>query len=62
MKSLHELVSKKWWFVLFNVGTLLALAVSGRLSSLDSAVTSLIALLIVNGTAVISARSFPNWK
>jgi len=58
MKSLHELVSKKWWFVLFNVGTLLALGVTGRLSSLQSAIVSLIALLIVNGIALFRPGAF----
>ncbi len=63
MKSFHEIISRKWWFILFNLGTLLALALSGRLtSSVESAIASLIALLVVNGIAVISARNFPNWK
>jgi len=63
MKRLHELVSKKQWFILFNVGTLIALALAGRLTaSWESLVTSLIALLIMNGVAAISARNFPEWK
>jgi hypothetical protein len=63
MKSLHELVSKRQWFILFDVGTLVALAVTGRLtSSRQSLLTSLIALLIMNGVAAISARNFPEWK
>jgi hypothetical protein len=63
MKKLHEVVSKKQWFILFNAGTLIALAVSGRLTtSRESVVTSLIALLIINVIAAISARNFPDWK
>jgi hypothetical protein len=63
MRRFHEVISKKWWFVLFNLGTLVALALSGRLtSSLESAIASLIALLIVNGIAAVSARNFPNWR
>jgi hypothetical protein len=63
MRKLHEVVSKKQWFILFNAGTLIALAVSGRLTaSRESLVTSLIALLIINLIAAISARNFPDWK
>jgi hypothetical protein len=63
MRKLHEVVSKKQWFILFNAGTLIALAVSGRLTaSGESLVTSLIALLIINVIAAISARNFPDWK
>jgi len=63
MRKLHEVVSKKQWFILFNGGTLIALAVSGHLTaSGESLVTSLIALLIINVIAAISARNFPDWK
>jgi hypothetical protein len=63
MKSFHEIVSKKWWFILLNLGTLLVLALSGRVtSSLESPIASLIALLVMNEIAAISARNFPNWK
>ncbi len=63
MRKLHEVVSKKQWFILFNGGTLIALAVSGRLTASGvSLVTSLIALLIINVIAAISARNFPDWK
>lgn len=63
MKRLHELVTKKQWFILFNAGTLIALAVTGRLSSsLKSLVASVVALLIMNAVAAISARNYPEWK
>jgi len=63
MRKLHEVVSKKQWFILFNAGTLIALAVSGRLTaSGESLVTSLIALLIINVIAAISARNVPDLK
>lgn len=63
MKSFHEWVSKKQWFILFNVVAVIALAVTGRLEwSTESLVTSLIALLAVNVVAAISARNFPEWK
>lgn len=63
MKRFHELVSKKQWFVLFNVVGVIALVLTGRLKwSTESLVTSLIALLVVNVVAAISARNFPEWK
>ncbi len=63
MKNLRDLVSKKQFFVLFNVVSVIALAVTGRLKwSAESLVTSLIALLVMNGVAAISAKNFPEWK
>jgi len=63
MRKLHELVSKKQWFILFNVASVIALAVTGRLKwSTESLVTSLIVLLVMNGVAAISAKNFPEWK
>ncbi len=63
MRKLHELVSKKQWFILFNVASVIALAVTGRLKwSKESLVTSLIVLLVMNGVAAISAKNFPEWK
>jgi hypothetical protein len=59
----HQLLTKKQWFILFNVGTITTLILSGRLKwSLESVVTSAIAFLAVNFVAAISARHFPNWK
>jgi hypothetical protein len=63
MKKLHEVVTRKQWFVLFNVVTIAALALTGRLSlSKGNLFPSLLALLVVNGVAAISARNFPDWK
>jgi hypothetical protein len=63
MRKLHELVSKKQWFILFNVVSVIALVVTGRLKwSAESLVTSLIVLLVMNGVAAISAKNFPEWK
>ncbi len=59
----HQLLTKKQWFILFNLGTIAALLLTGRLKwSLESVITSVIALLVVNFVAVISVRHFPNWK
>ena len=59
----HQLLTKKQWFILFNVGAVAALLVSGRLKwSIESVITSAIALLAINFVAALSARNFPNWK
>jgi hypothetical protein len=63
MKSFHELVSKKQWFIIFNTVAVIALVVTGRLKwSTESLVTSLLALLAVNIIAALSTRNFPEWK
>jgi hypothetical protein len=63
MKKLHELISKKQWFILFNLVSIVALVLTGRLKwSAKSLVTSLIVLLVMNGVAAISARNYPEWK
>ena len=55
--------SKKQCFVLFNVVSVVGLVLTGRLKwSAESIVTSLIALLLMNGVAAISAKNFPEWK
>lgn len=63
MKTMHELVTRKQWFVLFNVACVIALVATGRLTSTwESVVSSLLGLGVMNGITAISARSFPNWK
>ncbi len=63
MKKTHDLITKKQWFLLFNLGALLLLALSGRLTaSLESAVIHLVVLGVLNLVALISTRSFPEWK
>ena len=63
MKTFHEMFSKKQCFVLFNVVSVVGLVLTGRLKwSAESIVTSLIALLLMNGVAAISAKNFPEWK
>lgn len=63
MKDLPELMSKKAWFALFNLGSLLYMIVSGSLhwEWLDL-VSFGIALLLMNGIAWISARRYKDWK
>lgn len=63
MKKLQELISKKQWFILFNLVSIVALVLTGRLKwSAESVVASLIVLLVMNGVAAVSARNYPEWK
>jgi hypothetical protein len=63
MKELHDLMSKKQAFMLFNLLCIASLALTGRLAfTPHSLLTSLIALLAMNGVAAISARNFRGWK
>jgi len=61
--SFHRLVSKKLWFLLFNVCSISYLIISGRLRLETVSLLSCgLALLLMNGIALISARHFPEWK
>ncbi len=63
MRTLHEMLTKREWFVLFNVLGAAVLLVTGRLNfSTESIVTSLGGLLVMNGLAALSMRNFPEWK
>jgi len=56
-------MSKKTWFILFNLGTILYLIVSATLrwDSL-SIFSSALALAIMNWVAWISARKYKEWR
>ena len=63
MRSFPELISKKVWFLLFNISSIVYLVATGRLRrDALSVVSCLGALLLLNGIAILSARKFPNWK
>jgi hypothetical protein len=63
MKTMHELVTRKQWFVLFNAACVIASVATGRLTpTWDSVVINLLVLGLMNGIAAISARNFPDWK
>jgi hypothetical protein len=63
MNQFHKVISKKMWFLLFNVGTTLYMIVSGHLSwDTISIVSFAVALGLINLIAWISARRFPEWK
>lgn len=63
MNQFHKVVSKKMWFLLFNVGTTIYVIVSGtvRWDAL-SILSYVVALGLINFIAWFSARSFPSWK
>jgi predicted membrane-bound dolichyl-phosphate-mannose-protein mannosyltransferase len=59
----HQLLTKRQWFILFNIVAIVGLLLTKRLNwSLQSIVTSALALLVVNFVAAISARRYPDWK
>jgi hypothetical protein len=56
-------ISKKQWFFLFNIVTVLCLVASRKLQfDWVSIVSCALALLLINGLALISAKHFPDWK
>jgi hypothetical protein len=56
-------MSKKAWFLLFNLGTALCLVATGSLSwDVVSIISFGLFLLIINGIAWFSARKYKEWK
>ena len=63
MIELPKLISKRTWFLIFNVGTVAYLIFSGTLQwNVISVVSCSIALLVINCIAWISARKYKEWK
>jgi hypothetical protein len=67
MRDIHEIFSKKVWFALFNLGSIIYLIIRGTLQwNAVSMVSCGLALLLVNGIALISSRKYgnkyKNWK
>lgn len=63
MNQFHKLVSKKMWFLLFNVGTTVYVIVSGSVAwNALSILSYAVALGLINIGAWTSARNFPDWK
>jgi hypothetical protein len=59
----HQLLTKKQWFLFFNIAALVALILTGRLRlSVSSILLTVIALGVVNVVAWLSSRNYPNWK
>jgi len=56
-------MSKRAWFLMFNLGTIAYLMIDGTLRwETVSVISCGIALLLINGIAWISARKFKEWK
>jgi hypothetical protein len=63
MIELPKIISKKTWFLLFNVGTIIYLIGRGRLRwNIVSVFSYGFALLLINGIIWISARKYKDWK
>ena len=63
MADLPEVISKKTWFLLFNVGTTIYMIATGNLHwDATSIFCYSVALLLINGIAWISARKYKGWK
>jgi hypothetical protein len=61
--TFHRLVSKKLAFILLNLAAVLAFLYSDQMHlDIDSILGCFIALVILNGAALISARKYPDWK
>jgi cytochrome c oxidase subunit IV len=63
MVELPKIMSKKVWFLVFNLGTIIYLTVSGSLRwEVVSIFSYGLALLLMNGIAWISACKYKGWK
>jgi hypothetical protein len=63
MVDLHKIMSKRMWFLLFNLGTIIYMIVTGSLSwDIVTIASFVFALLLINGIAWISARKYKEWK
>lgn len=63
MVELPRVISKRAWFLLFNAGTIIYLVVSGSVHwEVGSVLGYGIALLLINGIALVSARKYKEWK
>ena len=63
MIELPKIISKRTWFLIFNVATILYLIASGGLRwDVVSVFSYGLALLLINCIALISARNFKGWK
>jgi hypothetical protein len=63
MLEFPKVISKKLWFLLFNVGTIVYLLSTGTLRwEFVSVLACFLALTMMNGIAWISARKYKQWK
>jgi hypothetical protein len=60
---MRQVFTKKQWFILFNCGTISVAYLTGNLEfTVKSVASFLIALALVNGAALISAKKYMDWK
>lgn len=63
MVEFPKIMSKTMWFILFNLGTIIYLIVSGTLRwDALSIFSNGLALVIMNWIAWISGRKYKGWK
>ena len=63
MVELPKIMSRKTWFLFFNLGTIIYLIISGCLRwEIVSIISYGSALLLMNGIAWISSRKYKDWK
>ena len=63
LSAWHRLLSKQMWFVIFNVGSIGYMWISGRLHWTAIDIFSVVvALLIMNGICLYSTRLYPEWQ
>jgi hypothetical protein len=63
MNKFHQLIPKKLWFLLFNLGATTYMILGGHLHwNFISIFSFLTASAIMNGIALVSSRNFPDRK
>lgn len=63
MDWFHKLITRKQWYVIFNVMAIGWAIVTGRLQwSAKSIIIAAVALAVMNTIAYISGRNYPDWK
>lgn len=62
-EPIPKIISKRTWFVLFNIGTTIYAVLFGHLSwDATSIVSYVVGLSLINIIAWVSTRKFPDWK
>jgi hypothetical protein len=63
MNWFHKLLTRKQWYVMFNIVAICWAIVTGRLQwSAKSIIIAAVALAAINAIAFISGRNYPEWK
>lgn len=63
MNWLHETISKRTWFIIFNCVSLFGLWVKNLLhADLVSIIAVVLVFIVMNFVCWISSRKYPEWK